>query len=75
MELVDEGRAQHIEDEGQLVVIVLAWEEGLAAQHLGEDAANRPDIDRLGVHPEREHDLRGTVPSCCDVCSQFDRSR
>lgn len=56
-------RAKHLEDEQQLVAIVLAGEEGLAEMHLGEDAADGPDVDRIGVLGQREHDLGGTVPA------------
>jgi hypothetical protein len=43
---------------------VFSGEERLAAQHLGEDAADTPDIDGLGVFLEGQHDFGGTVPSC-----------
>ena len=32
-----------------LVEVVLAGEEGLVADHLAQDAAHRPDVQRLGV--------------------------
>lgn len=42
---------------------VLARKQGLAAKHLGQNAAHRPDIDRLGVLLKRQHDLGSTVPT------------
>ncbi len=47
VELVKGGRAQDVEDESELVVVVAAGEERLAGEHLSEDAANRPDVDCL----------------------------
>lgn len=37
--------SQVVENLVELVDIVATLEEGLAAQQLGEDAANRPDVD------------------------------
>ena len=34
---------------GHLVEIVLAGEDGPVGEHLCQDAADRPDVDRLGV--------------------------
>ena len=42
---------------------VLAREERLATQHLRQNAAHRPYVDRLGVFLKCQHDLRRTVPS------------
>ncbi len=39
------GRAQDVQDLVELVDIVAALEEGAAAEELGEDAPDRPDID------------------------------
>ena len=62
VELVERGRAEDVEYEGELVVVVASGEERLAAQHLCEDAADAPDVDGLGVLLEREHDLGRAVP-------------
>jgi len=56
-------RPQHLQDERELVVIILAWEERLPAQHLSQDASHAPDVDGFGVFFEGEHDFRGAVPS------------
>ena len=39
------GRAQVVQDLVELVDVVAALEEGLAAQQFGEDTAYRPDVD------------------------------
>ena len=42
---------------------VFAREERLVREHLGEDAADAPDVDRLVVALGREHYLRRAVPA------------
>ncbi len=39
------GRAQVVQDLVQLVDVVAAFEEGLSAQELGQDATDGPDVD------------------------------
>lgn len=39
------GGAQVVQDLVELVDVVAAFEEGLAAQEFGEDAAHGPDVD------------------------------
>lgn len=57
------GRAQKVGDDGELVDVVLAGEERLALDHLGEDAARGPDVDLDVVLLPGEHDLgRAVVP-------------
>jgi hypothetical protein len=46
---------------------VLAGEERLALEHLREDAADGPDVDRDVVFLPREHDLRRAVVPRRDV--------
>lgn len=46
---------------------ILARKERLAAEHLCQDAAHRPHVDSLSVLLERQHDLRRSVPTSCDV--------
>lgn len=46
---------------------ILAREQRLAAQHLGQNAAHTPHINGLGVFLERQHDLRGTVPASSHI--------
>ena len=38
-------RAEDLHDAGQLLLLVLAREDGVARQQLGEDAAQRPHVD------------------------------
>lgn len=57
------GCAQELGDDGELVDVVLAGEEGLALEHLGKDAAGAPDVHLDVVLLPREHDLgRAVVP-------------
>ena len=44
-----EGWRKSDELESNLVEIVLAGEDGSVREHLCQDAADRPDVDRLGV--------------------------
>lgn len=46
---------------------VFAGEQRLAAQHLGEDTAYTPYVDRLGVLLERQHDLWCTIPARSNI--------
>ncbi len=39
------GRAEVVQDLVELVDVVAAFEEGFAAEELGEDAAYGPDVD------------------------------
>jgi len=55
------------EDFENLVDFRVAREEGVAGDHLGEDAANAPDIDGDGVVLAAEEDLRGAVPEGDDL--------
>lgn len=57
-------RAKQFSDDGELVHVVLAREQGLALQHLGKDASSTPDIDLDIVLLPCEHDLGGAVVSC-----------
>ena len=62
------GRAQQVGDQLQLVHDVAPGEQGLALEHLGEDAADRPDVDRGRVaREERAAELGGAVPARGDV--------
>lgn len=51
--------------------MVLSGEEGLAIEHLCEDAARTPDVDFDVVLLPREHDLRGTVVSRGNVAGHL----
>jgi hypothetical protein len=39
------GRAEHVDDEAELLQVVAAGEEGFAREELGEDAADGPHVD------------------------------
>ena len=54
-------RAQELRDDGELVHVVLAREERLALEHLGEDAARAPYVDLDVVLLPGEHDLGSPV--------------
>ena len=49
VELFERRGPEHVEDEGELVMVVAAGEEGSPVEHLGEDAADGPDVDGLRV--------------------------
>mgnify|MGYP005989957065 CR=1 FL=1 len=51
--------------------MILAGEEGLAFQHLGEDAASTPNVDLDIVFLPCEHDLRGSVISGGNVAGHL----
>ena len=55
------GRPEHVEDLAKLVDLVLAGEEGLPGDELGEDASAAPEVDGRGVGGAQE-DLGGAVP-------------
>jgi hypothetical protein len=67
VEFVQCGRAQDVEDQSELVVVIAAGEEGSTREHFSEDAADGPDVDGLCVLLEGEHDLGGAVPAGGDV--------
>lgn len=55
-------RADNLHDLDKLVVVVAAAEEGVARDHLGEDAADGPDVNRGRVRARAEEDVRRAVP-------------
>lgn len=61
------GRAQDLENLVELVDVVAALEEGARAQQLGQDTADRPDVNGLCVALEAEHDFGRAVPAGGDV--------
>jgi len=61
--------SKDVKNEGELVVIILAWEKRLPTQHLGKNAANTPNINGLGILLKREHNLRCAVPARSNVLS------
>ena len=65
------GGSEQFGDDGKLVDVVLAGEQRLALEHLGEDTSNTPDINFNIVLLPSEHDLRSSVVSCRDVTSHL----
>lgn len=66
------GRStEELGDNGELVDVVLAGEQRLALQHLGENASRTPDVDLNVVLLPCEHDLGSAVISRRDVASHL----
>ena len=59
--------AKQLGNDGELVHVVLAWEQRLALQHLGKNAARAPDVNLDVVLLPCKHDFRGAVVSSRDV--------
>ena len=53
-----------------LIQVVLAGEDRSVRNHLSQDAADGPDIDRLGIATRVQHDFGSTIPTCSDVFCQ-----
>ena len=64
-------RAQKLRDDGELVHVVLAGEERLALEHLGEDAARAPYVDLDVVLLPGEHNLGSPVVTSRHVTSHL----
>ena len=64
-------RAKQVGDDGELVDVVLAREQGLSLDHLGEDAARGPDIHLDVVLLPCEHDLGCAVVTRRDVAGHL----
>ena len=64
-------RPEQLGDDRELVDVVLAGEQRLALQHLGEDAACTPDIHFHIILLPCEHDLRRPVVSRGDVAGHL----
>ena len=62
--------AENLNDALQLVDVVLAREDGLPPEELGEDAAAAPEVHRHRVVILRQHDLRRAVPARHDVLGE-----
>ena len=46
-------------------------EKRFPAGHLGEDAANGPDVDGAGVLRGAQQDFRSSIPECHDLKKKF----
>lgn len=46
----------------ELILDIFAGEEGFEGGHFGEDAANGPDIDGVGVVFVAEENIGGPIP-------------
>lgn len=56
-------RADYVEYVIQLIEIVFAWKQWLVVEHLGQNAADAPHVDRFVVALRVEHDLGRAVPT------------
>ena len=62
--------ASDLKDFDQLITVVLTGKQGLSVHNLGEDAANRPDVDRSCVVFGAKQDIGCTVPQSDDLVSE-----
>lgn len=62
---------EQLSNDGELVDVVLAWEERLAFEHLCKDASCTPHVNSHVVFLPGEHDLGGTVVTCADVAGHL----
>lgn len=70
LEIFVRWRSDDGKDQVQLIEIMLPGEKRPVAEHLGENASDGPDVNRLSVSLRVEHDLRSTVPASGDVLGQ-----
>ena len=63
VEILLTWRAEDCKDVVELVQVVFPGEDWSVGQHLRQDAAHGPDINRLGVSLRVEHNLGSSVPS------------
>ena len=62
--------SEHLDHQRHLVVLVVAWEEGVAHDELGEDASQAPHVDLDSV-VTAEDDLRSAVKPALDIIMEF----
>ena len=67
VDLVLRRRAEHLDDFDELIDARLSGKEGLADEELGDNAANRPDIDGRGVVCRSKDEFGGSVVARADV--------
>lgn len=63
LNVLTRGSTRDLDDAVKLIHRRSAGEHGLAAEELAEDAANRPQVDALGVVRRAKKNLRGAVPA------------
>lgn len=64
-------RAKKFRNDGELVDMVLSWEERFSIEHLCEYASSTPNVDLHVVLLPCEHDFGGTVVSRRDVAGHL----
>lgn len=65
------GGSEKFGDDGELIHMILAGEERLSLQHLGENTPRTPNIHLDIVFLPCKHDLRGTIISGGDVAGHL----
>jgi len=63
--------SEKLGDNGELVDVVLAWEERLALEHFGKDTSGTPNVDLDVVFLPGKHDLWSSVVSGRDISSHL----
>lgn len=66
-------RAEYRNCSFDLIEVVVTWEKWCSSEEFGENAADGPDVQGVGVMRCVQDDFRGTVPSGNDVFSQSGR--
>lgn len=64
-------RSKQFCDDGKLIDVILAGEQGLSLEHLRENAASAPDVNLNVVLLPREHDFGGSVVSRRHISSHL----
>jgi hypothetical protein len=67
VQLLATAQPARISDLMQLIDVGISGKKWGAADHLRDDAARAPDVDREIVESESEHQLRGAIPKRYDV--------
>lgn len=65
--------ASDVCNEMKLVQMVTAREKGSSMQNLAQNAADAPHINSVCIFSIRDDNLRGAVPSGCDVGGEINR--
>lgn len=59
--------SEELGDDGELVDVILSWEQRLAFQHLCENTSRTPNINFDVILLPCKHDFGGSVVSCRDI--------